>query len=125
MSLGAKGRSVMIKKATYRAAAKNIACIVAAGNAKIDACRQSPAFVDMAITVGATDKADSRDLRYSNYGTCVDIFAPGTSIWSVDGSRKGNTDTGGLEMHGTSMATPHVSGVAAMLLQLHDGKLHP
>jgi hypothetical protein len=84
---------------------------VAAGNENKDACSVSPARTPEAITVGATTDADAR-ASYSNYGTCVDIFGPGSNVLS---SMKGS-DTASGRMSGTSMATPHVTGVAALYL---------
>ena len=86
---------------------------VAAGNSRADACGSSPARTAAALTVGATNREDSRDTDYSNFGSCVTLFAPGTAITSAwIGS---DTDTA-VET-GTSMATPHVTGAAALYLQ--------
>ncbi len=86
--------------------------VVAAGNSNTDACSSSPARVSKAITVAATDNTDTR-ASYSNYGSCVDIFAPGSQINS---SWIGN-NTATKILNGTSMATPHVAGVVAEMLQ--------
>ncbi|MCA1614082.1 MAG: S8 family serine peptidase, partial [Acidobacteria bacterium] len=85
---------------------------VAAGNENADACNTSPARVSGAITVGATTSTDAR-ASYSNYGTCLDIFAPGSGITSA----WFNSDTATNNISGTSMATPHVAGAAALYLQ--------
>ncbi|XP_072035088.1 aqualysin-1-like [Amphiura filiformis] len=84
---------------------------VAAGNDNGDACRKSPAATAEAITVGATDSSDGRS-SVSNWGSCVNIFAPGSSITSAWYT----SDTASNTISGTSMATPHVSGAAAKLL---------
>jgi subtilisin family serine protease len=89
--------------------------VVAAGNDGIDACTQSPARVPRALTIGATDSSDKRavvpaDFWASNFGECVDLFAPGVGIASASNA----DDTGSAVAGGTSMAAPHVAGLAAM-----------
>ncbi|WP_407498753.1 S8 family peptidase [Acinetobacter baumannii] len=86
--------------------------VVAAGNSNTDACTSSPARVNKAITVAATDNTDTR-ASYSNYGSCVDIFAPGSQI----NSSWIGSNTATKILNGTSMATPHVAGVVVEMLQ--------
>lgn len=86
--------------------------VVSAGNESIDACSRSPARNPEAVTVGATRDTDSRS-SFSNYGSCVDIFAPGQDI--VSASLTGDDAT--TTKSGTSMASPHVAGVAALFLE--------
>ncbi len=116
MSLGG-GTSTALDNAVSRSIADGVTYAVAAGNGNSsgvpqDACRYSPARVGGALTVGAADEAD-RPAPFSNYGRCVDLFAPGVRITSVWHTGVDATNT----ISGTSMATPHVAGVAALHLQ--------
>lgn len=88
-----------------------VTAAVAAGNSAVDACNSSPARVPAALTVAASDSAD-RQASFSNTGSCVDLYAPGVSITST--MHTSNTAIGG--MSGTSMASPHVAGAAAVVL---------
>ncbi|HEY0024352.1 MAG TPA: S8 family serine peptidase [Longimicrobium sp.] len=120
MSLGG-GASTAIDDAVTRSVAAGVSYGVAAGNGnragrQDDACKYSPARVPSAITVGATTSTDAK-ASYSNYGTCVDIFAPGSSIKSA--WYTGDTATNTIS--GTSMATPHVVGVISLFLQSNPG----
>ncbi len=111
LSLGA-GASAALDEAVARSIAAGVTYAVAAGNDNVDACTQSPARLAGAITVGASTKTDAR-ASFSNYGRCVDLFAPGEAIRAAGYK----SDTATALFSGTSMATPHVAGVIATYLQ--------
>ncbi len=107
------------KDATADAAFQNlinsgVPTVVAAGNDALDACNYSPSDLPDALTIGATDQNDARS-PFSNYGRCVDLYAPGYYIISTSNGG----DTGTSIYNGTSQAAPHVAGVAALYLEAH------
>jgi subtilisin family serine protease len=111
MSLGG-GASTSLDDAVRRSISAGVTYAIAAGNSNADACSYSPARVAEAITVGATTSSDAR-ASYSNFGSCLDLFAPGSSITSAWYTSTTATNT----ISGTSMATPHVTGTAALFLE--------
>ena len=115
MSLGG-GASTALDNAVTSAINSGVVFAVAGGNDNANACSYSPARVPAAITVGATTSGDAR-ASYSNYGSCLDVFAPGSSITSSWNS----SDTATNTISGTSMATPHVTGIAALALAATPG----
>ena len=111
MSLGG-GKSAALEQAVGNSIADGVTYAVAAGNETEDACTGSPSGLASAITVGSTTNTDARS-SFSDFGPCVDFFAPGSNITSASYL----TDTGTATMSGTSMVSPHVAGVAALYLQ--------
>jgi subtilisin family serine protease len=117
MSLGG-GMNWALDYAVNNSVASGVTYVVSAGNDNIDACYASPARAEGAISVGATNRFDARwvDSPWagSNYGPCVDIFAPGAQITSAY-----PYGTGVATLNGTSMASPHVTGAVAALLSAY------
>jgi subtilisin family serine protease len=113
MSLGG-GANLAVDLAVKNSIADGVAYAVAAGNANLPACMFSPARVPEAMTSGASTATDAK-ASFSNWGSCMDWFAPGQSITSTWSTGDSAINT----ISGTSMASPHTAGVAALYLQSH------
>jgi hypothetical protein len=111
MSIGG-GASAAMDEAIERSVTTGVTYAVAAGNDTGDACLGSPARAPSALTVGASDATDAR-AYFSNYGSCLDLFAPGVDVQSAYYT----SNTAVMNLSGTSMASPHVAGAAALFLQ--------
>jgi len=111
ISAATAGSSASLETAITNSIASGVVYTIAAGNSATDACGYTPARTPNAITVGASDETDLRAL-YSNYGACVDMFAPGNRIVSTWAS----SDTATANLSGSSMAAPMVAGAAAIFL---------
>jgi subtilisin family serine protease len=114
MSLGASGTNATLENAVRNSISSGVTYAIASGNSSADACNFTPARTPEAITVNATDNNDARS-SFSNFGSCTDIFAPGRDITSAWNTSDSATNT----ISGTSMATPHVAGAAAVYLGAH------
>jgi len=117
LSLGAAG-SVSLDQSVLRAIRTGVVLVAAAGNSNQDACNFSPARVNEVITVGAIDEKDDKAF-YSNYGKCVDIWAPGSNIKSAGITGPSATSV----LSGTSMAGPHIVGILALMLSKNMAKV--
>jgi subtilisin family serine protease len=117
MSLGGSANTAL-DNAVRNSIASGVTYVIAAGNNNANACNYSPSRVDEALIVGNVNSSDTRNST-SNYGLCLDLFAPGTNITSAWYGSDTQTNT----ISGTSMAAPHVAGIAAMYLEYNQGAL--
>ena len=97
--------------------AAGISVVAAAGNSACDSCLQTPSFAPNVVTVGASDENDIAAL-FSDYGKCIDLYAPGVRINSACADRLCESHSKYMVMSGTSMAAPHAAGVAAIVFQV-------
>jgi subtilisin family serine protease len=114
MSLGGAA-SATLDNAVRNLIAQGVSVVIAAGNSNADACNSSPGRVAEGITVAATDSADAR-ASFSDFGSCVDVFAPGVNIVSASYQ----SDTGSATLSGTSMSSPHVTGAVARYVAVNQ-----
>jgi len=119
LSLGGTGLSNAVNTAVQNVINSGIHCVISAGNDAVDACGVTPANVGIALTIAASDINDVR-ANFSNFGSCVDIFAPGVNIVSIWGT----ADDELALANGTSMSAPFVTGVIALMLE-RNSNLQP
>lgn len=120
MSLGGSNRSAALDAAISAIVDKGIPIVVAAGNENTDACTKSPSSNPYVLTVGATSISDHRS-SYSNYGQCVDLFAPGDKVTAACNSGDSSYNT----PSGTSLSAPFVTGIIAQIMEESPGQPVP